>query len=104
MTEGKPADWLDMADALTALRGQLAEAQARAWDGAIHLSVDEVTIEFGLELQRTAKGNGEFRFGVVSLGGGGERGRRATHKVSLRLKAHTDDGEPVDIRDEDDDE
>lgn len=104
MTEGTPADWLDVADALTALRSQLAEAQARAWDGAIHLSVEEVTIEFGLELQRSAKGNGEFRFGVVSLGGGGERGRRATHKVSLRLKAHTDDGGPVDIRDEDDEE
>src|ERR1043165_6555875 len=61
MTDGKLADWLDLADALTALRSQLAEAQARAWDSAIHMAVEDVTIEFGLELQRSAKGNGEFR-------------------------------------------
>jgi hypothetical protein len=95
-------DWLDLADALTALHEQLAEAQAQAASGAIKLSVEEVTVEFGLELQRSAKGDGQLRFGVVSVGGGGEQVRRATHKVSLRLSARTDAGGPVDVRDEDD--
>lgn len=95
-------DWLDLADALTALRGQLAEARMRAADSPIKLSVEEVTVEFGLELQRSAKGDGAFRFGVVSAGGGGERARRATHTVTLKLAAHTDTGGPVDVSDEDD--
>lgn len=95
-------DWLDLADALTALRGQIAEAQMRASGSAVKLSVEEVTVEFGLELQRSAKGDGGLRFGVVSAGGSGERTQRATHKVSLRLGAHTDVGGPVDVSDEDD--
>jgi hypothetical protein len=97
-------DWLDLADALTALRGQLAEAQARAVGSAIKLSVQEVTVEFGLELQRTAKRDGGLRFGVVSVGAGGDRARRATHKVSVKLSAQSQDGGTVNVSDEDDGE
>jgi hypothetical protein len=104
MADGTSTEWLDLADALTALRGQLAEAQKRAWDSPIHLSVEEVTVELGLELHRSAKGDGGLRFGVVSMGGSGERSRQATHHVSVRLSAHTDEGGPVDVSDEDDDE
>ncbi|MGP4091584.1 trypco2 family protein [Streptomyces sp. KR55] len=95
-------DWLDLADAVTALRRQLEEARTRAVDSPIKLSVEEVTVEFGLELQRSAKGDGAFRFGVVSVGGGGERARRATHTVTLKLGARTDAGGSVDVSDEDD--
>jgi hypothetical protein len=104
MADGVPTEWLDLADALSALRGQLAEAQQRAWRSPIHLSVEEVTVEFGLELQRSAKADGGLRFGVVSVGGSGERARGATHKVSVRLSAHTDDGGFVEVSDEDDGE
>jgi hypothetical protein len=61
MADKGPAEWLDLADALTALRDQLAEAQARAYYSPIRLSVEEVTIEFGLELEWcpwTARGSG----------------------------------------------
>jgi len=95
-------EWLDLADALTALREQLIEAQERALGSPIRLSVEEVTVELGLELQRSAKGDGGLRFGVVSMGGSGERSRHATHTVSVRLSARTDDGEPVDVSDKDD--
>lgn len=96
-------DWLDLADALTALREQLAEARMRASGSPVRLSVEEVTVEFGLELQRSAKGDGAFRFGVVGAGGGGERARRTTHTVTLRLAARTDEDGPVDVSDVDDD-
>lgn len=103
MTEASShGDWLDLADALAALHKQLAEAQARAANSLIRLTVDEVTVEFGLELHRAAKGDGQLRFGVVSVGGGGERGRRATHNVTLKLSALTDAGGPVNVNDEDD--
>lgn len=79
---GTPSEWMDLADALTALRGQLAEAQERALHSPIRLSVEDVTVEFGLELQRSAKADGGLRFGVVSVGGSGERGSVATHRVT----------------------
>jgi NTP-dependent ternary system trypsin peptidase co-occuring protein len=103
MADKGPAEWLDLADALTALRDQLAEAQARAYYSPIHLSVEEVTIEFGLELQRSAHANGGLRFGVVSVDGSGQRDRKATHTVTVRLTAHGEDGAPVDVSDVDDD-
>lgn len=96
-------DWLDLADALTALREQLAEARSRASGSSVLLTVEEVTVELGLELQRSAKGDGAFRFGVVSAGAGGERARRTTHTVTLRLAARTDEDGPVDVNDVDDD-
>ncbi|MCC3326493.1 trypco2 family protein [Nocardia abscessus] len=102
MADAPHADWLDLVDALTALRRQLIEAQSRATDSAIKLAIQEVTVEFGLELQRSAKGSGGFRFGVVSADVGGDLSRRATHKVSLKLNALTDVGGPVDVNDEDD--
>ena len=73
MADGSQVEWLDLADALTALREQLIEAQERALGSPIRLSVEEVTVELGLELQRSAKGDGGLRFGVVSMGGSGER-------------------------------
>jgi len=104
MADGTSSEWLDLADALTALRGQLAEAQERALHSPIRLSVEDVTVELGLELQRSAKGDGGLRFGVVSVGASGERGSSATHRVSVRLTARTDDGWPVEVSDEDEGE
>lgn len=97
---GRDHDWLDLADAVTALRGQLAEAQRRAAGDPIRFGITEITMEFGLELVRSAKGDGGLRFGVVSAGLGGERARKATHTITLKLSAHDDDGGPVDIGDD----
>ncbi|MFE7561970.1 trypco2 family protein [Kitasatospora sp. NPDC057500] len=97
-------DWLDLADALSALHEQLGEARLRAADSPIRLSVEEVTVEFGMELRRLARGDGGLRFGVVSAGGGVERTSVGTHRVTLRLNARTESGEPLDVADRDDDE
>jgi hypothetical protein len=61
--ENHDTAWLDLADAVTALRNQL-------------------------------------RFGVVSVGAGGEHARKATHTVSRKLSAYGDGGSPVDIGDD----
>ena len=92
-------DWLDLADAMSALHEQLGEAQLRAADSPITLSVEEVTVEFGMELRRSARGDGALRFGVVSAGGGAERASVGTHRVTLRLKARTESGGTVDVND-----
>jgi hypothetical protein len=98
--ENHDTAWLDLADAVTALRNQLAEAQRRGAGDPIRLGISEITMQFGLELVRSAKGDGGLRFGVVSVGAGGEHARKATHTVSLKLSAYGDDGSPVDIGDD----
>ncbi|MFI6006415.1 trypco2 family protein [Streptomyces sp. NPDC051366] len=88
-------DLLELADAITLLRDQIAEAQNRIADpngGAdkgIRFELGEITVELGMELARTNGGNGGLRFSVVgvgvSLGGKHERADKATHKVTVRL-------------------
>ena len=93
-------DWLDLADAVTALRSQLAEAQRRAAGSSLRLSVDEITMEFGLELVREAGADGGLRFAVVSVGASGKQARQVTHTVTVKLSARQDDGSGVDINDD----
>lgn len=53
MGGGGGEDWLDLADAITLLRGQVAEAQRRAaaeGDGGVHFTLGGITLELGLEL------------------------------------------------------
>ncbi|MEW1864222.1 hypothetical protein OG896_36290 [Streptomyces sp. NBC_00669] len=96
-------DWLDLADAITLLRRQVAEAQRRvATDGddGVHLSLGEITLELGMELTGSRKADAGLRFAVVSVGGGAERTRQATHKVTVRLDARGADHAPVNVSDE----
>jgi Trypsin-co-occurring domain 2 len=97
---GDGSDWLDLADAVDALREQLAEAQYRAADSTIRFAISEITMQFGVELVRSARGDGGLRFGVVSVGVAGEHARHATHTITLKLAAHTDAGGGVDVSDD----
>ncbi|MFJ7298195.1 trypco2 family protein [Streptomyces collinus] len=98
-------DGLDLADAITQLRGQIAEAQKRiadpdgAGDQGVRFKLDEVTLELGMELTRTRGVNGGLRFSVVSLGGKRESADKATHKVTVRLNPRRPGGGDIDIDD-----
>ncbi|MFE2716948.1 trypco2 family protein [Streptomyces mirabilis] len=101
-------DWLDLADAITLLRDQIAEAQTRIADpdgtGARHKGVlfnlGEITLELGMELTRLKVGDGGLRFSVVSLGGKREKSDKGTHKVTVRLDPRGPTGRPVNVSDE----
>ncbi|MFD9795982.1 trypco2 family protein [Streptomyces sp. NPDC059070] len=100
-------DALDLADAITLLRDQVAEAQRRigadaAGDFGVRFALGEITLELGLELTRTRGRDGALRFGAVSLGGKRENARKATHTLTVRLTPHLPDGGDVDVSDEDD--
>ena len=102
-TGGTDEDWMDLADAITLLRGQIAQAQTRlaaAGDRGVVFGLGEITLELGVELARTRGGDGSLRFGVVGLGTKGERARKATHTVTVSLTARRPDGRPVNVADE----
>ncbi|WP_320773718.1 trypco2 family protein [Streptomyces sp. CRN 30] len=100
---------LELADAITLLRAQVAEAQRRiarpeaSSDGAdrgVLFTLGEVTLELGLELTRSRGADGALSFHVVSLGGKRERAATATHTISVQLMPHRFDGGDVDVSDE----
>ncbi|WP_432752119.1 trypco2 family protein [Streptomyces sp. JL2001] len=95
---------LDLADAITLLRDQVAEARRRlatSGDGGVRFGLGEVTVELGLELARTRGADGGLRFGVVGVGGKGEQARKTTHTLTVRLDPRLPGGGDVEVSDED---
>lgn len=99
--EGSGADGaLDLADAITLLRDQIAEAQHRisaSGDSGVRFALGEITLELGLELARTRGVDGGLRFSVVSLGGKREGSSTSTHTVTVRLSPHLPGGVVGDV-------
>ncbi|MFF0561959.1 trypco2 family protein [Streptomyces sp. NPDC004266] len=99
---------MDLADAITLLRDQIAEAQSRIGGsesaGGEHkgvlLTLGEITLQLGLELTRTGGVNGGLRWSVVSLGGKKENTQKTTHTVTVVLQPRRPDGGDIDVSDE----
>lgn len=51
-------DWLDLADAVGLLRDQVLEARRRAGASEVRFEIDNVTVEFELELARSRSAGG----------------------------------------------
>ncbi|MET7888721.1 trypco2 family protein [Streptomyces avermitilis] len=74
-TNGGGEDMLDLADAITLLCDQIAEAQARIADPqgqgnkGVRFGLGEITLELGMELARSSGGHGGLRFSVIGVGG-----------------------------------
>lgn len=99
------AGGLDLADAITLLRDQVAEAQHRisvSGDAGVRFSLEEVTLELGLELGQSRGRDGGLRFSVIQMGAKRESVRTATHTLTVRLNPHLSGGGDVDVSDEDD--
>lgn len=108
-TGGPGEQWMDLADAITLLRGQIAEAQKRinvpstadggTADKGVLFTLGEITLELGLELTGTKGVNGGLRWSVLSFGGKKESGTKDTHKLTMKLVPHRPGGGDVEISD-----
>ncbi|OKI86472.1 hypothetical protein AMK11_16630 [Streptomyces sp. CB02414] len=102
---GADEEWMDLADAVTLLRDQIAEAQDRIaapagpGDKGVLFTLGEITLDLGLELTGTKGVNGGLRWSVISLGGKKESGRKATHTVTVKLTPHRPGGGDIDVSD-----
>ncbi|MEU1465848.1 trypco2 family protein [Streptomyces sp. NPDC005727] len=93
-------DWLDLADVIAQLRGQIAEAQRRRMqngDQGVQFAVGDVTVQLGMEVIRTRGADGGLKFGVVSLGAKREGGGKATHTITVQLKPQRAGGGDVPV-------
>ncbi|MGW5640907.1 trypco2 family protein [Streptomyces sp. NPDC003832] len=102
---GSDQEWMDLADAITLLRDQVAEAQDRIADPAgggprgVLFTLGEITLDLGLELTGTKGVDGGLRWSVISLGGKKESGRKATHTVTVKLTPRKAGGGDVEVGD-----
>ncbi|MEV6549264.1 trypco2 family protein [Streptomyces sp. NPDC051597] len=97
---------MDLADAITLLRDQVAEAQDRiarpGGDGhrGVLFTLGEITLDLGLELTGTKGVDGGLRWSVISLGAKKESASKATHTVTVKLTPHRPDGSDIDVSDD----
>lgn len=85
-SEGEMAEQpLGLADAVRALRSELATAMQEGRDEALRFELGPVEMEFLLEVQRETGGEAGVKFWVVNLGGKSSVTRGSTHRVTLTL-------------------
>ncbi|MBH1934975.1 hypothetical protein I5Q34_11930 [Streptomyces sp. AV19] len=76
---------IELAEAVEAIRTGLTSAAATGEGQDLGFEVGEITMEFGIEMRREAKGSGKVRAWVVDAGTEGSRGSSRTHKVTFTL-------------------
>ncbi|MFB6625063.1 trypco2 family protein [Streptomyces sp. NPDC056374] len=105
-SSGTDDEWMDLADAITLLRTQVAEAQSRISEGAgegdrgVRFTLGEITLDLGLELTGTKGVDGGLRWSVISLGGKKESGHKTTHTVTVKLNPRQAGGGDIEVADE----
>jgi hypothetical protein len=107
-TGGSAGGAVDLADAITLLRDQIAEAQRRiatppghtvGADRGVLFTVGEITLELGLELTESKGADGGLRWSVVSFGGRKDSGRTTTHTVTVTLTPQGPGGGHIEVDD-----
>ncbi|MDX3387851.1 MULTISPECIES: trypco2 family protein [Streptomyces] len=83
---------IGLADALRALRRELAEAALEADGDSVRLHVEQVDLNLEVSVQRAREAGGGVRFWVVSADAKTSGATTVTHTVSLRLTAETAGG------------
>jgi hypothetical protein len=86
---------IGLLEAVTALRTELAASILAAAAEQLRFAVGEITLEFQVEVERTAGVSAGIKFWVVELGGEGSRTSKTTHTVSIPLTPVSSDGQPV---------
>ena len=89
-----------LADAVAALRQQLAEAQERANDQDIRFDIGPIEMEFTVVVTREASAAGKIGFAIftgLEVSAGGKLGDTQTHKLKLSLTPRAKGGQDLRI-------
>jgi len=86
---------IGLKDAIAALRGELIESIITAQGERLRFEVGEITMEFQVEVERSAEARGGIKFWVVEVGTGGAVKGKDVHRVVIPLKPVRADGKPV---------
>lgn len=87
---------IGLPEAITALRSELMKSVFESKGEPIRFEVGEISMEFQIEMERSAEAKGGIKFWVVEFGGGGTIKKTDVHKVVIPLKPiRAKDGKPV---------
>jgi hypothetical protein len=86
---------IGLREAIDALRAELIESMGASQEERLRFEVGEITMEFQIEVERSAEAKGGIQFWVVELGGGGAVKDKDVHKVVIPLKPVRAGGKPV---------
>ncbi|MFF0744114.1 trypco2 family protein [Streptomyces sp. NPDC004111] len=91
-------DGIELADAVESVRKQLLAASAQGVGKEITFTVEDIQMEFTVELRKELKGGLKVKAWVVEAGADAGRSTGSTHKVSLTLKPKVaETGESLDV-------
>ncbi|MFC8271396.1 trypco2 family protein [Streptomyces sp. NPDC057271] len=91
--------WVDLSDAITAVREEIRTAMSAGQDSPVRFGGGKVELEFSLAVRR--EGQGKVRVNVLSAGveaGGGVSSERL-NRVQVTFDLVGRDGKPVDVSD-----
>ncbi len=77
---------IGLQEAIAALRAELIESVVASQGEQLRFEVGEITMEFQIEVERSAEAKGGIKFWVVELGAGGAMKDKDVHKVIIPLK------------------
>jgi Trypsin-co-occurring domain 2 len=77
---------IPLADAIRALREELAQAVRDGKDGEVRFQVGPVDLEFQVEISKEASGQAGIAFWLITAGGGGSRRRTTANTVKINLQ------------------
>ncbi len=98
-----PLENVELTAAVQGLRDQLMSAVDASDGQPIRFEVEEIDLEFAVELRRDAHAKAGFKAWVVSGDVQAGAARTSTHKVAVKLKPKDSrDGRPVEIGHQDD--
>lgn len=86
---------IGLEEALSALRSELSDSILAAAGEDLRFQVEDVSMEFQVEIEKAAGASGGIKFWVVELGGEASRTSTTTHSLNFSLKPVTADGKPV---------
>ncbi|MGX1562884.1 trypco2 family protein [Streptomyces sp. NPDC055506] len=89
---------VELTAAVQGLRDQLIASVESSNGQSIRFEVEEINLEFSVELRRDANVKAGFKAWVVSSDAQVGVARSATHKISVKLRPKNfEDGQPVEI-------
>jgi hypothetical protein len=77
---------IGLAEAIGAVRAELARAQAEGARSDWRFSVEQVSLEFSVQFHRAGEGGAGLRLGVVEARLGGTVSHDSTHRIEVALK------------------
>jgi hypothetical protein len=92
---GPAGDFVGLADAVAALRGQLSEVTSAPTAAGPRFKIAEIDMEFLVE--PIAGTDGQVKFWVVGAGADGKVASLACHRVTIKLTPAEEEGRPTRI-------